>query len=1329
MSRRNAVRLLLTAAVLPPVIGALADPTQAASRGPRPRDTTAPPPADALRRVDKPNLTVTPITTLTGPRHRVTFSDAVWDGGRTVVRDLEVAVGGEWVPVTTEAGRFDEQWVVFTGATEGDSLYIYDALETHWVAFDSCTQVGERTVELHAAAEGVFDLVLRWSLDGDNPELQYTLEALRDDDFLVGYQSFDVTDLAGVDEVLCGALQHARVVQNDYAPKSAWEMFAPMTLTQRTLGAQVATLGVYIPAEVLAFEHERALGADRQPFGLSLRNDSLDVVPSAYAPQVGRRTPMAAGEKRGYALGVCALPTALFDAYTDLARGEYAYASYRQNVYDTSLTDAIHNMVDLLSNGPDADDSVDFVPSYSGWWSRAKGFIDVENDDAVRTAVAGVLLSAHYLTTPVGAEAGTDLYTRRGRDMIEYHLSRTGTGFTPIKGSDVYDDVNLYRLGGIPFDAVTLNSIDQLTRRQNGGVHARGLELALANKQGGHRSPFAVALAAHELTGDPSWLRQARLIADAYVRDDIETPYTTNNGESSFGYGYSRYWSDLVLLYELTGEDVFLTGAHREAQRFVTQTQMRPVPGGSVTVGEGPTVLQQYDWDPSALPDYPATEVSPEEVPAWTVSTNGLTFEQLSTLKVGDSTTPNPGGGFVLNPCWAGSLLRLAHYTGDELLGDIAENLVVGRFGNYPGYYSRQHQAVPMRPDFPLTGPVGVSGVYFHHAPGQLALALDYLFSEHFVRSNGAVDYPRAFEANFVYFKFSTYGHRPGTFYGEDGVWPYFPKGLVEVDNPLVNWLAGVGNDSLYLSLTNSSAQTQTVRIDAANALTGLGPSGGRRNAVELVTPDGARRSRTAVAGQVVVQVPPKGIASVVIRDVTIAAPWQLEPGGVDRGLASHHGEDTDPDSDFGLTRGTLLVRPDSAGYDAYVYIDTEEAATLRYRIGDGPSQDTPPKTYPNEWTIGVDDLAATFSYQVVTASVTTDEVTLHLPAAVAGIATGAVGGEIGGPTSATASDAVDLVVTVRNGTDAALTGLVVTPTVPDGWTLTPVDAPTEVPAGGTASTTYTVTVPAGATLGAYPLTAVAAWTGGTADLEPAQLTVRDARAVLSLRVDPQVLDAPGDTVRFTATIANAGAAPATGPLVLAGQTGWQITDRQLDVTVAPGEVRTHTWDVVSPTAATFGSSYQFRVRWDTVHTAIAQARIRDAGIVIHNELLAPAYTETGEWLRSSLTGWNGIRSRYSAPEAVGGTATWTPNLPEAGTYEVAVWYPSNAETTDSAAYVVTHAGGTDELVISQRSAPNNWRTLGTYEFAAGTAGNVTLEVRNAAFHRTSAVRFLPIEL
>jgi len=76
-SRRSVLRMLVIAGVLPPVLGSHANGGSAAATE---VTTVGGAYADALRRLDKPNLAFDQIAQLVGQNHRMTFFQATWDG-------------------------------------------------------------------------------------------------------------------------------------------------------------------------------------------------------------------------------------------------------------------------------------------------------------------------------------------------------------------------------------------------------------------------------------------------------------------------------------------------------------------------------------------------------------------------------------------------------------------------------------------------------------------------------------------------------------------------------------------------------------------------------------------------------------------------------------------------------------------------------------------------------------------------------------------------------------------------------------------------------------------------------------------------------------------------------------------------------------------------------------------------------------------------------------------------------------------------------------------------------------------------------------------------
>jgi uncharacterized lipoprotein YddW (UPF0748 family) len=114
--------------------------------------------------------------------------------------------------------------------------------------------------------------------------------------------------------------------------------------------------------------------------------------------------------------------------------------------------------------------------------------------------------------------------------------------------------------------------------------------------------------------------------------------------------------------------------------------------------------------------------------------------------------------------------------------------------------------------------------------------------------------------------------------------------------------------------------------------------------------------------------------------------------------------------------------------------------------------------------------------------------------------------------------------------------------------------------------------------------------------------------------------------------------------------------------------------------------------------------------VIVDNDVGSPAYSETGSWATSGTPGYNGGSYRYATTySAQTSTATWRPDLPQAGWYAVWAWFRHGANRPFDARYQVRHAGGVTAVSISQEVHGLTWRYLGEYYFEAGTAGAVTL--------------------
>lgn len=157
------------------------------------------------------------------------------------------------------------------------------------------------------------------------------------------------------------------------------------------------------------------------------------------------------------------------------------------------------------------------------------------------------------------------------------------------------------------------------------------------------------------------------------------------------------------------------------------------------------------------------------------------------------------------------------------------------------------------------------------------------------------------------------------------------------------------------------------------------------------------------------------------------------------------------------------------------------------------------------------------------------------------------------------------------------------------------------------------------------------------------------------------------------------------------------------------------------------GSVVTFGFPFETITTpqdrADVMARVLDffdfdasrvvVNLVLDNDNAAPEYTESGSWITSGSSGYNGGTYRFEdAGQA--SSAVFTFEAPAAGEYELQVQYRAGGNRATSARYVVSTATGPEAVFIDQTQNNLVWVSLGTFTLAAGT-NTITLDAQGSS--------------
>lgn len=122
----------------------------------------------------------------------------------------------------------------------------------------------------------------------------------------------------------------------------------------------------------------------------------------------------------------------------------------------------------------------------------------------------------------------------------------------------------------------------------------------------------------------------------------------------------------------------------------------------------------------------------------------------------------------------------------------------------------------------------------------------------------------------------------------------------------------------------------------------------------------------------------------------------------------------------------------------------------------------------------------------------------------------------------------------------------------------------------------------------------------------------------------------------------------------------------------------------------------------------------------------APQYTETGLWKTSSLMGYNGLTTRYTAEK--GASAVFRPILSR-GKYVVSYYRVLNNTSQTASPLTVYHADGQQTYYFNGTVGAAGWVGLDYFTFADGDSGYVEIVSNDSNTNlRASAVKFEKVE-
>ncbi|HRX83394.1 MAG TPA: hypothetical protein P5572_00080 [Phycisphaerae bacterium] len=814
---------------------------------------------------------------------RVSYNVPTWHTGVTRgadgVRNVDTSVAG--------GDGLDPS--ILAGDTKGRTCDYLRAAPRAVLQAEAIERDGA-TVAWKFASHPVANISASVDLGAPNgPKVEITLRARRAGWFSIGYTGAPAVAAEELEWLYQPLIWHARRMPDRSYATAAFECTIPATLVQRA----GTTFGVVVDPAMLPFQPLPRL--DNSQFAVALRDDAGQARPMAFAPLLGGAgSKMAAGDTRTLTATLYVQPAALVNAYESIARDICGFADHRHNL-DISLNQTLANMV-AYGMSPQSRFNAEL---------RGCAY-DTDVPQAVKNVSALHPLSAALV---LDDEA---IYRERALPIWEYLLSREKLLFNldPSVRTQSPSDKMLGPCANVSELAVLYaisGGRDYVSRAYAETLYGSERTLNLDVPKRGNTWPAAMEL--YAATGDARYAQRRDAELTRYLRQRIATAPTDfsdrDAGGMFFWTSYAPLWMELYEAWTQTHDPHLLAASAAGARDYTLFTWMLPeVPAETVHVNPGGHAPHYSYLKGKGLPPMPATE---HDVPAWWVDALGLTPESSGTAS---------GHRGIFMATYAPWMLRVAHDAEVPFLRDVARSAVIGRYRNFPGYHINTARTdVYMAADYPLRDhhELSYNSFHYNHVWPMIAMLLDYLVSDVYAASDGAIDFPAHYAEGYAYLRQRIYGDRPGRFYDRNDVYLWMPRDVVAVSDPQLNYISARTSDEVLLAFTNQSDAEVHANVTLDADRCGLGPAD---HAVKVWRENEPADSATLHAGAVAITVAPRGITAIAVQGCTPQPLFQqrvLADRGEPLGPAAHQAIAAGDCRAMLLTMGRTLTT-------AYVY-------------------------------------------------------------------------------------------------------------------------------------------------------------------------------------------------------------------------------------------------------------------------------------------------------------------------------------------------------------------------------------------------------------------------
>ena len=831
------------------------------------------------------------------------------------------------VPVTEDITYYTASW--------SGNINFYDAGASRIRSVQGVVQDGNKLYFTYTEnTEFKLSAVLELPAGNDYPSLTYNLISKISSGYSIGYEGAPKYNSSQLNELWQpGIWTEKKFPQSPYLTL-AYKCPLPTAMAMYS----GVTYGVITDPEYFPFDPLPTFG--RSKFGVAVRNKDGLSQPMVWAPILGTASSrINAGDSLMFKVRLFCGRKSIPEYAEELSQGLYGFSTYDRNNVTGSLNKTLENMIDYGLSEYSRFDEILKAPSY-----------DTDVPGAVKAVSAINAINLAYLTD------NDTIMKKRGLPMMEFLLSRnsnlyaneetTGTGQTAYNtlGTPVMklsEMAALYNISGkkMPFLL----------------EFAKNKQTSMSDPY--HEQQLKQYISLYKATGDIQYKNLAVTAADQYIIDridNIETGFNyQHHGKSSFWLQLAPKFIDLLEVYDITGQQKYLDAAHEAARRYCLYTWMSPkIPDTAITVNKdnlAPLYRSNLVGSRISIPE--------ETVSAWRLSDFGLNSEAAATAN-------SHRGVFMAHH--APFFMRIGTLKNDEYLKKVAKSSIIGRYTNFPGYHiNTDRTTVYEKSDFPYRSHNelnSTTSMHYNHIWPMMSLLMDYLVNDATAKASGNINFPAEYAEGDAYMQDKIYGHAPGSFYNVDSVTLWMPKGLLNISNRELNYIAARKNDTLMIAFSNQLGAAVNAQVVIDTALAKI-----KQEASITVIENNGTPVENALNGQEFsVNVSANGITAIIIKGADIVTKLQ-DKFVISQDSSWKKDYLSDP---FAMTQAMLFNFGDQLSR-AYIYSSSEKgkytSVTLKYTLNGTDTLTVADNNYPFEFSIDIPVGAENFTFVLET--------------------------------------------------------------------------------------------------------------------------------------------------------------------------------------------------------------------------------------------------------------------------------------------------------------------------------------------------------------------------